>query len=155
MAWSNDIQFQPKKVCDLPVSSFSRVSRAFGGFMCSKGGPEVSAICVSTCDSADTNNSFLAVACDFTGVFLLISFISMSCFWGCFFFCKLLQTCAVVKNHHRLEHSQQIHCQSNGVWDRNGVPSEWPSSFSGFLQYYFSRRLCREREDGYEIPCRC
>lgn len=50
---------------------------------------------------------------------------------------------------------KQIHCQSNGVWDRNGVPSEWPSSFSGFLQYYFSRRLCREREDGYEIPCRC
>ena len=49
-------------------ASFSRVSRAFGGFMCSKGGPEVSAICVSTCDSADTNNSFLAVACDFTGL---------------------------------------------------------------------------------------
>lgn len=56
-----------KKSAICPCPRFP-AKRAFGGCMCSKGGPEVSAICVSTCDSADTNNSFLAVACDFTGV---------------------------------------------------------------------------------------
>ena len=61
--------------------------------MCSKGGPEVSAMCVSTSDSADTSDSFLA-RCDLTGVFLLtLYFKQCQCF---FFVCSFVIELAVV-----------------------------------------------------------